>query len=451
VSVSRDGRFALVHVELGWSRNDIHLIDVRTGEQHTVIEGQEVVTWLTVDTPRHRLVGHTTLDAGRGRVIAVPLDGESLKPDRWQTLVAESDAVIEGTAVSANTLLVASTRSAVSHLAQHQPDGTFTDAVPLPELGSFAGLTVDRATDVAVFSFTGFARPPTLFRWTPEAGTTVWSDLPGAPDPDAFAFTQHTYESSDGTNVAMFLVRPRDATAGTPRPTILTAYGGFAIAMSPAYSPVIAAFVEDGGCYAVACIRGGNEEGEAWHRAGMREHKQRVFEDFYAAADWLVAEGITTREQLAIRGGSNGGLLMGAAITQRPDLCRAVVCAVPLLDMIRYHLFLIARLWIPEYGDPDIAEEFEWLYAYSPYHHVVDGTCYPAVLIETGEEDSRVDPLHARKFTARLQAATSCGSEHPVIVRIEARAGHGQGKPATRQAEEATDVLTFVHWQLADA
>jgi prolyl oligopeptidase len=176
----------------------------------------------------------------------------------------------------------------------------------------------------------------------------------------------------------------------------------------------------------------------------MREHKQQVFDDFHAAGDWLVAQGLTTRELLAVRGGSNGGLLMGAAITQRPDLCAAVVCAVPLLDMVRFHLFLIAKLWIPEYGDPDVADEFAWLYAYSPYHHVVDGTCYPAVLIETGEEDSRVDPAHARKFAARLQAATSCGGEHPVLVRIEAKAGHGVGKPAGRQADELADVLAFV-------
>jgi prolyl oligopeptidase len=273
--------------------------------------------------------------------------------------------------------------------------------------------------------------------------------LPGRPDPAAFAVEQRTYPSSDGTEIAMFIVSGADDDGSDPRRTILYGYGGFAITMSPAYNPIIAAFVESGGRYAVACIRGGAEEGEAWHRAGMREHKQQVFDDFHAAGDWLVANGITTREQLAIRGGSNGGLLVGAAITQRPDLCRAAVCAVPLLDMIRYHHFLIAKLWIPEYGDPDIPEEFEWLYAYSPYHRVVDGTCYPAALIETGEEDSRVDPAHARKFAARLQAATSCGDEHPILVRIEAKAGHGQGKPASRQADEAADVLAFLDWQLA--
>jgi prolyl oligopeptidase len=451
VSISRDGRFAVVHVELGWSRNDVHVIDVASGERRTVIADQEVVTWLTVDDRRDRLVGHTTLDADRGRVVALPLDGESLEPTRWQTLVSESDAVIEGTALTRDALLVASTRRAVAHLAHHRTDGTFVDEVRLPELGSFAGLATSRDDDIAAFAFTGFARPPTLFRWTADGAVDQWSDLPGAPDPTAYKVSQHSYPSTDGTDVAMFLVRGADAREGEPMPTILTAYGGFAIATSPAFSPVIAAFVEDGGCYAAACIRGGNEEGEPWHRAGMRENKQQVFDDFHAAADWLVARDITTRSQLAIRGGSNGGLLVGAALTQRPDLCRAAVCAVPLLDMVRYHHFLIARLWIPEYGDPDVADEFAWLYAYSPYHHLVEGTCYPAVLIETGEEDSRVDPMHARKFAARLQAATSCGRDRPVIVRIEAKAGHGQGKPASRQADEAADVLAFVWWQLSSA
>jgi prolyl oligopeptidase len=449
VSVSRDGRFALVHVGLGWSRNDVHLVDIATGERRTLIEGEEVTTWLTVDERRERLVGHTTLHADRGRVIEVPLDDGPLTPDRWRTLVPESDAVIEGVALSRSSMLLATTRKAVSHLTEHEPDGGRVGGVALPELGSFAGLASSRSEDIAVFAFTGFARPPSLFRWKKDGGTSPWSDLPGGPDPSLFAVTQTSYPSTDGTDVSLFLVRGRDTVVdGGPRPTILTAYGGFAVSMSPAYSPVIASFVEDGHCYAIACIRGGNEEGEAWHRAGMLDHKQQVFDDFHAAADWLVEHNITTREQLAIRGGSNGGLLVGVAITQRPDLCRVVVCAVPLLDMVRYHLFLIARLWIPEYGDPDAADEFAWLYAYSPYHHVQDGTCYPAVMIETGEEDSRVDPLHARKFAARLQAATSCESDHPVLVRIEEKAGHGQGKPATRQADEAADVLAFVRWQL---
>jgi prolyl oligopeptidase len=357
--------------------------------------------------------------------------------------------VIDGVSVSNESLLVATTKRAVSALDRYDADGAHLGPIELPEQGSLAGVATSRETELAVFAFTGFARPSALFRWTPD-GIVPWSDLPGGPDPTRFAVQQRTYPSTDGTEIAMFIVcGANDDVDSAPRRTILYGYGGFAITMSPAYNPIIAAFVEEGGRYAVACIRGGAEEGEAWHRAGMREHKQQVFDDFHAAGDWLVANDITSRAQLAIRGGSNGGLLVGAAITQRPDLCRAAICAVPLLDMVRYHLFLIAKLWIPEYGDPDIPEEFAWLYAYSPYHHVADGTCYPATLIETGEEDSRVDPAHARKFAARLQEATSCGDEHPVLVRIEAKAGHGQGKPASRQADEAADVLAFLDWQLA--
>ncbi|MEY2422251.1 MAG: prolyl oligopeptidase [Acidimicrobiaceae bacterium] len=446
VSVSRDGRFAVVHVEFGWSRVDVHVVDLASRDRRTVIEGADAVTWLATDERRNRLVGSTTLDADRGRVIAVDLDGDLTQ---WDTLVAESDRVIDGVSITADSLLVATTRRAVSALDRYDANGSHVGTIPLPEQGSLAGVATSRDAEAGVFAFTGFARPSALFRWTPD-GVTPWSDLPGGPDPARFAVDQRTYASTDGTDVAVFIVSGADDDlASGPRRTILYGYGGFAVTMSPGYNPIIAAFVEDGGRYVVACIRGGAEEGEAWHRAGMREHKQQVFDDFHAAGDWVVANGVASREQLAIRGGSNGGLLVGAAITQRPDLCRAAICAVPLLDMIRYHHFLIAKLWIPEYGDPDVPEEFAWLYAYSPYHRVVDGICYPATLIETGEADSRVDPAHARKFAARLQEATSCADDRPILVRIEAKAGHGQGKPASRQADEAADVLAFLDWQLA--
>jgi len=445
VSVSRDGRYAVVHVELGWSRIDVHVIDLTTRERRTVIEGVDAVTWLGFDEPRARLVGWTTLDADRGRVIEIDLNGDL---SEWRTLVAESESVIDGVSVSSESLLVSTTHRAVSSLDRYALDGTALGPIVLPEQGSVVGVASSRDADFAVFAFTGFARPSALFRWVPDT-TVPWSDLPGGPDATGFAVEQTTYRSTDGTDVALFVVSAADDDRQAPRRTILYGYGGFSITMSPAYNPIIAAWVENGGRYAIACIRGGAEEGETWHRAGMREHKQQVFDDFHAAADWLVETGVTTREQLAIRGGSNGGLLVGAAITQRPDLCRAAICAVPLLDMVRFHHFLIAKLWIPEYGDPKVEEEFRWLCAYSPYHHVVPGTCYPATLIETGEEDSRVDPCHARKFAALLQERTACGDEHPVLVRIEAKAGHGQGKPASRQADEAADVLAFLDQQLA--
>jgi prolyl oligopeptidase len=214
------------------------------------------------------------------------------------------------------------------------------------------------------------------------------------------------------------------------------------------WSPQIAAWCAAGGTYAIAGLRGGIEEGEAWHHAGRRDHKQNVFDDFHAAADWMVTTGLVARERLAVLGRSNGGLLVGVAMTQRPDLCRAVWCGVPLLDMVRFPQFLIARLWTDEYGDPDVAEEFGWLYAYSPYHHVEDGTCYPATLLSTAEGDSRVDPLHARKMAACVQAASSCQDERPILLLQEERAGHGVGKPVTKRADELADGLTFLAWQL---
>ncbi|MGI8662696.1 MAG: prolyl oligopeptidase family serine peptidase, partial [Acidimicrobiales bacterium] len=449
VSVSRDGRLALVHVELGWSRTDIHLIDLATRGRRTVVQGAEASTWLSFDLERDRLVGHTTLGADRGRAIAVPLTGR-LDPTTWATLVPEGEGVLEAVVVTDVGMLVATARRAVTSLARHDHDGVFVAAVELPDVGSLSGLAAAPGSRAAVVGFTSFTRPSALWRVALDDGElSPLSALPGAPDTGGFVVEHVTYPSSDGTPVAMFLVGPSSVPAGTELPTLLNGYGGFAISESPTYSPLAAAWVELGGRFAVACIRGGSEEGEAWHRAGMREHKQQVFDDFHAAADWLVSTGHTSRELLALRGGSNGGLLVAAAVTQRPDLCRAVVCAVPLTDMVRFPRFLIARLWIPEYGDPDIAEEFAWLHAYSPYHHVVDGTRYPAVLLETGEQDSRVDPCHARKLAARLQAATASGEDRPILVRIEALAGHGQGKPAGRQAEEAADVLAFLRDQLA--
>ena len=343
-----------------------------------------------------------------------------------------------------DTLLVASTVVAVSRLDRYALDGGAATPVDLPAIGSLAGLDADPGRPLAFLGYESFARPSSLYRWTPEDGVVPWVEPAGGPGGEAYVVEQTAYPSADGTEIPMFLLRKAGNRPSGDTPVVLTGYGGFAIAMTPAWSPLGVAVADAGGVYAVAGIRGGLEHGEDWHRAGMGRRKQQVFDDFHAAADWLVGTGVTSRARLAIRGGSNGGLLVGAAVTQRPDLCRAVHCAVPLLDMVRFPRFLIAKLWIAEYGDPDEADDFAALHAYSPYHRVVDGTCYPAVLLTTAESDSRVDPSHARKFAARLQAATSCGDEHPVLLRIEDRAGHGQGKPVGKQADEAADVLAFL-------
>jgi prolyl oligopeptidase len=491
VELSRDGRWLVVEVSLGWTRVDVHLIDRASGERTTVIEGVDAVSSFTV--VGDRLVGTTNLGAPRGRVITADLPVRpgvpAPRPEHWRTVVAESGDVIEGVAVTARSLLVASTRSALARLSRlpltaladavadadvardghagddahlAEPDaGTHTGPEPveiaLPEAGSLAGVAGDRDSETAVIAFTSWARPPELWRWTPappdlpgapDEGLVRWSDLPSPVDPTAYAVGVDRYPSTDGTEITLFTVRRSGVEPSPATPTLLTGYGGFSVTMSPAYSPSAVALADDGGVFAVACIRGGAEEGEDWHRAGMRERKQQAFDDFATAADWLVAERRTGRDRLAIRGGSNGGLLVAVMLTQHSALCRAAVCAVPLTDMVRFPRFLIARLWTPEYGDPDVPDEFAWLWAYSPYHHLSEGTCYPATLVLTGEQDSRVDPAHARKFGAALAWATSCGDERPVLVRVESRAGHGQGKPASKQADEAADVHSFLRWQI---
>ncbi|HEX7132802.1 MAG TPA: prolyl oligopeptidase family serine peptidase [Iamia sp.] len=452
VRLSRDDRWLLVHASLGWDRTDVHLCDRRAGTWTTIIEGVDALTDLRV--VGDLLVGTTTLDAPTGRVVAAPLDHPH--PDGWVDVLAAGDAVIEGLAVTSETLLVARSRAAVSELVRlPRPTALPTapagaEPVPLPTEGSLVGLSASRDRDEAYVGFTSFALPPATFRWTGSDGPAPWATRATGIDAGAFAVDRLRYPSTDGTEITLFCLRRADVEPSPTTPTILTGYGGFGITMSPAYSPDAVTHAEGGGVWAVACIRGGAEEGEEWHRAGQRARKPQVFADFEAAADQLVRMGRTSRDHLVIRGGSNGGLLVTAALTRRPDLCAAVHSAVPLCDMVRFPRFRIARLWVPEYGDPDQPEDLAWLLSYSPYHHVVDGTRYPAVLITTGAEDSRVDPLHARKMAARLQQAAPADAA-PVLLRVERGAGHGQGKPSSRRAEEGADVLAFLHAAISNS
>lgn len=468
VDVSPDGRYVLVTAMLDWSHEDVHLLDRQTGEWAAVVAGAAGRTSLTFARlpgfDRGVLVGSTTIDAANGRVVAVDLDDVASGPAAWVDLVLERDGcVVDGAVVAKQDLLVKVTRRATDAVERWTPDtGARSEWVVAPtqvDLGavSIDSLSADPTSGRAVVVTSGFTMPGTLWRidgatatTTTTATTTAARLRPAAQldDPVDLVITEAEYPSPDGTEIGMFVIHRADLEPDDGTATILTGYGGFGIAMTPAWSPSIAAWCASGGAYAIAGLRGGGEHGEAWHRAGKREHKQNVFDDFCAAADWLVSSGRTSRDRLAIAGGSNGGLLVGAALTQRPDLCRAVWCAVPLLDMVRFPQFLIARLWTEEYGDPDVAEELEWLLGYSPYHRVADDTCYPAVLLTTAEGDTRVDPLHARKMAARLQAASSCVPERPVLLHQEVRAGHGQGKPVGKKVAEQADVLTFISWQL---
>jgi len=389
-----------------------------------------------------RLFMRTNLDAPTYRLYAV--DPE--RPDReaWREIVGpRHDAVLEGVWVTAAHLALSYLERASSRLRLTDHDGRGVREIPLPTLGSLFGAGAEWDGRELFYGFSSYTVPPGVYRIDMETGAEeLWRRVEADVNSSRFEVSQVAVRSRDGTEVSMFLVHRAGLVRDGGNPVYLTGYGGFNISMTPAFSRSLLLWLERGGVVAIPNIRGGGEYGEDWHQQGMLGRKQNSFDDFVAAAEWLIARGYTVPERLAAAGGSNGGLLMGAVLTQRPDLFRAVVIQVPLLDMLRYHRFLIARLWIPEYGSAEDPAQFPWLRAYSPYHHVGDGVAYPAVLLATAESDTRVDPMHARKMTARLQAATS--SPRPILLRLEARAGHGAGKPLNKVLEELTDTWAFV-------
>ncbi|QHT55297.1 S9 family peptidase [Cellulomonas sp. H30R-01] len=466
VSVSRDGRWLIVSASAGTApRTDVWIADLTADggvEAPTFVEvavGLDAQTgaWIGRDG---RLYVHTDLDAPRGRVAVT--DPTTPGAPHWRTLLAEDPtAVLEDVAFTDGggddrtpTLLVASwRRHTVSEVTLHDPTtGAPLGVVDLPGLGSVSGLVTrpDGGPDVW-FSYTDHTTVPSVQRFDAGTRTTaLWAAPPGTvADVPPVRAQQVEVASADGTVVRAFVLARTDALDAdgrplAPAPTILYGYGGFQISLDPAYSAATLAWVEAGGVYVVANLRGGGEEGEDWHRSGMRAHKQNVFDDFHAVAEHLVAGGWSTPDRLACWGGSNGGLLVGAALTQRPDLFAAVVCSAPLLDMVRYQRFGLGVTWTEEYGDADDPVELGWLLGYSPYHRVVDGTAYPATLFTVFEGDTRVDPLHARKLAAALQAATSADVDRsPVLVRRETGVGHG-ARALSRSVALTVEQLQFV-------
>ena len=452
VSLSPDGRWLSIHVSRTFDQTDLYLGDrhTRAGEVASpplVVVAEGLPASFEGEVAHGRLFLRTNLDAPTYRLYEV----DPARPSRghWRELVpARPGAVLEGVRVLADRLALSYLERATSRLRLADLDGGLRHEVSLPTLGSLFGLGGEPDGHELFYGFSSYTVPPSVYRLDLRTDEqTLWRRVEADVDPDRFQVEQVTVPSRDATPVTMFLVHRRGLERTGTTPTYLTAYGGFNISMTPAFSRSLLLWLEHGGLAAIPNIRGGGEYGEEWHKGGMLERKQNSFDDFVAAAEWLIAERYTRPECLAVAGGSNGGLLMGAVLTQRPELFRAVVVQVPLLDMLRYHRFLIARLWIPEYGSPDDPEAFAWLRAYSPYHHVRQGTPYPAVLLATAESDTRVDPMHARKMAARLQAATS--STRPVLLRLEARAGHGAGKPLSKVLDELTDTWTFVFSEVA--
>lgn len=453
VSVSRDGRWLLITASEGTApRTDAWIADLADGRPEAP-SLRPIQVGVDAHLAPHvgrdgRLYLLTDRDAPRGRLCVT--DPRTPDYPTWRELVTEDpEGVLEDFAVldgpelgDAAVLVAARTRHAVGELSVHAlADGRPLGTLPRPGLGSIEGLSErPEGGHEAWFGYTDHVTPPTVFRYDARDGTVErFADPPGAVELVDVRAEQVTYQSADGTPVRMFLLGP--TTASGPTPTVLYGYGGFGVSLTPGYSASILAWVEAGGRYAIANLRGGGEEGEEWHRAGMREHKLNVFADLEAAADWLVAHGHTSPEQLAISGGSNGGLLVGAALTRRPAAYAAVSCSAPLLDMVRYEQFGLGVTWNDEYGRADDPEELSWLLSYSPYHHVREGVGYPAVLFSIFDSDTRVDPMHARKMCAALQTATT--SDRPILLRRERDVGHG-ARSVSRTVELAVDTLAFL-------
>jgi prolyl oligopeptidase len=445
-----DDRWLLITVFEGWTKTEMFLQDLKAGTAPVEVTSGKDFTY-TGEILKGQLYIFTNEDAPHYRVFRV----DAQKPGResWREIIPESDAVLKNVVIVHGNLVGLYEKNATSLLKIFRTDGRLLSDVKLPGLGSITEIGGQWNSNEAFLGFQSFTVPPSIYNinFKENEAPELWARV-AAPsiDPSAYEVKQVWFSSKDGTKVPMFVFYKKGLVLDGKNPTVLTGYGGFNISLTPSFLGDRYLWLEHGGVFAVANLRGGAEFGEDWHRAGMLEKKQNVFDDFIAAAEYLIAQKYTDKEHLAIRGGSNGGLLVGVALTQRPDLFRAVVCAVPLLDMLRYQHFQIAKLWIPEYGSADDPKQFDFIYAYSPYQHVKSGVEYPAVLFMTAESDTRVDPMHAKKMAALMQAEAANGQsrERPILLRIEPRAGHGVGKPITKQIEELTDVYSFLFWQL---
>ncbi len=452
--LSRDGKWLSLLYYTGASSNDLWVVDLTryakdgTIEKLPILLGEDAQSLGPVQGDVMYM--QTTLGAPNGKVVAVPLRNPGR--ENWREIVPErQDAVISNVSLAKDGLVIDTLEKASSRLQLVSFDGKPMGELRLPGIGS-AGVSTDETSSEAFVTFTSYNYPSSVFRvdlQKPGAEPELW-EQPAVPvDPKSVEVKQEWYTSKDGTKVSMFVVHKKGLKLDGQNPTILYGYGGFTSSMTPNFSASLFQWYDAGGVYAVANLRGGGEYGETWHQGGMLDKKQNTFDDFIAAAGHLATAGYANPKKLAIYGGSNGGLLTGATLVQRPDLCAAAIVAVPLLDMLRYQSFLMARFWVPEYGSAENPDQFKFLYDYSPYHHVKPGTRYPAVLLTAGENDARVHPMHARKMTAALQAiAAGVEDAKPVLLWVDREAGHGQGKPLNLRIRDLADQRIFMMWQL---
>jgi prolyl oligopeptidase len=454
--VTASGRWVVITAQRGASDDsEIHVIDrdAPSPAPRPVLTGFDAAYDL-IEEAGGRLFFRTTKDAPCGRIIALnPDNAPGGAAADVQEIVPESAHRLSGAVMAGDRLVATYLVNASDRLVLFDLEGSPKGEIPLAGRGSIVAIDAQPDDDEVRFVFTSFTQPPRPMtfrlkaaavrpgRFRPETEEAAEEEIEGERETPDYETTQVWYPSRDGTRVSMFLVHRKDLRRDGKRPVLLSGYGGFNISRTPAFDPGNFPLLDRGGIFALANLRGGGEYGEEWHRAGMLDRKQNVFDDFVAAAEYLIAEGYTPPGRIAIEGGSNGGLLVGAAMIQRPDLFGAVLCRVPVVDMLRYQLFTVGRFWIPEYGSADDPSQFAYLLKYSPYHNVRTDVRYPPTLIMTADTDDRVAPGMAKKFAARLQAA---GGGDPILIRVETKAGHGAGKPLAKAIEEEADMLAFL-------
>jgi prolyl oligopeptidase len=442
-TVSEDGRFLVLDVWQGTNaQNRCYYRPVESDGPFVRLLDDADALYHFLGNVGDTFYFQTNLGAPQGRVVAIDL----ARPGRadWREVLPEQEAVLDTCALINHRLVAVLMRDVCHEVQLYHLDGSFDRPIGLPGLGTVTGLSGQQNEEPLLIGFESFLYPPGSFRYDSAAGRLAPLHASGvAFDADAFETHRVFVSSKDGTRVPVFLTHRRGLALDGGNPTLLYGYGGFNVGVRPSFSPSRLAWIERGGVYAVACLRGGSEYGETWHEAGMLERKQNVFDDCIAVSEWLIAAGYTSARRLAIMGGSNGGLLVAACMTQRPELYSAVICAVPVIDMLRYHRFTIGRFWTGEYGNAEEnPEHFRFLLAYSPLHNLRPGATYPATLITTAESDDRVVPAHARKFAAALQAADS--GANPILLRVERKAGHGLGKPTSKLIDESADIYAFL-------
>ncbi|MCY7340015.1 MAG: prolyl oligopeptidase family serine peptidase [Sphingomonas bacterium] len=447
-TISEDGRWLVITTRVGTDdRYEVTLIDLarKGAKPRTLIKGF-TNNYSYVGNVGPRFYFLTNDGAPKLKLVAIDVAQASAAP---RTVIGEDDATLESVSLVGGRLIASYLVDAKTEVRVHDLDGSLVRKVALPGIGTAAGFSGKANDQETFFAFTSFNRPTTIYRYDVASGAArVWQAPKLAFNPDDYAVEQHFFASKDGTKVPMFIVRKAGSTG--PAPTLLYGYGGFNVPLTPGFSPTRLAWIEAGGTYVLANIRGGGEYGKAWHDQGRLANKQNVFDDFIAAGEYLKASGITGPNQLAIEGGSNGGLLVGAVVNQRPDLFAAASAAVGVMDMLRFDRFTAGRYWVDDYGYPNKEADFRTLLAYSPYHNLKSGVHYPPVLVTTADTDDRVVPGHSFKYISALQAADPAGAPH--LIRIETRAGHGSGKPTTKVIDEYADVFAFLgHFTGLDA